>query len=100
MKTTSLRQFRQFAFLALAAAAAVKIENFQFSPGTLQIAAGDTVTWTNADEELHALAADDGSFRSGGLTGDASFAHTFDKPGSYGYRCTLHPQMTGTIVVR
>ncbi|HTO71378.1 MAG TPA: cupredoxin family copper-binding protein [Myxococcota bacterium] len=85
--------------MALAAAAAVKIENFQFTPGSLDVKAGDTVTWTNADEELHALQADDGSFRSGGLNGDATFAHTFDKPGTYAYRCTLHPQMTGKIVV-
>jgi plastocyanin len=96
MKTSSLRQF---AFLALAAAAAVKIENFRFWPDSLDVKAGDTVTWTNADEELHALQADDGSFRSSGITGDGTFAFTFDKPGTYAYRCTLHPQMTGKIVV-
>lgn len=88
------------AALALALAAAVRIENFKFEPATLQIAAGDTVTWTNADEEIHAVVADDGSFRSSALDTDSSFARAFEKPGTYAYRCALHPHMTGTIVVR
>ena len=85
--------------LAVAATAAVQIENFQFSPARIEIAAGDTVTWSNKDDEIHALASDDGAFHSGGLEGDTVFSHTFEKPGTYPYRCTLHPQMTGTIVV-
>ena len=95
MKHTALRLL-----LAVAATAAVQIENFKFAPATLQIAAGDTVTWSNRDDEIHALSSDDGSFRSGGIEGDAVFSHTFEKPGTYPYRCTLHPQMTGTIEVR
>ena len=94
MRNTALRLL-----LAVAATAAVRIENFKFAPATLEIAAGDTVTWTNHDEEIHALAADDGGFHSGGIEGDAVFSHTFEKPGKYPYRCTLHPQMTGMIVV-
>jgi len=85
--------------LALALAAAIRIENFKFEPARLEIAAGDTVTWSNGDDELHAVVSDDGSFRSGGIDGDATFAHTFEKPGTYAYRCALHPQMSGTIVV-
>jgi plastocyanin len=86
--------------MTLALAAAVRIENFKFEPATLEIAAGDTVTWTNADEELHAIVADDGSFHSRGIDGDVTFSLTFDKPGTYAYRCALHPHMSGTIVVR
>jgi len=94
MKHTALQLF-----LAVAATAAVQIENFKFAPATLEIAAGDTVTWQNHDDEIHALSADDGGFRSGGIEGDTVFSHTFEKPGTYLYRCTLHPQMTGKIVV-
>ncbi len=90
---------RLASFLALALAAAVRIKDFKFEPATLEIAAGETVTWTNGDDEIHALVANDGSFHSGGLDGDATFAHTFTAPGTYPYRCTLHPQMSGTIVV-
>jgi plastocyanin len=94
MKNQALRLL-----LLVAATAAVQIENFKFAPATLEIAAGDTVTWTNHDDEIHALSSDDGAFHSPGIDGDAVFSHTFDKPGTYPYRCTLHPQMTGTIVV-
>jgi plastocyanin len=94
MKKTALQLL-----MAVAATAAVQIENFKFGPATLEIAAGDTVTWTNHDDEIHALSSEDGSFRSGGIEGDTVFSHTFAKPGTYPYRCTLHPQMTGTIVV-
>jgi plastocyanin len=86
--------------LTLALAAAIRIANFKFEPATLEIAAGDTVTWSNSDDEIHAVVSDDGGFRSGVIEGDTQFAHTFDKPGTYAYRCALHPQMSGTIVVR
>jgi plastocyanin len=85
--------------LTLVLAAAIRIENFKFEPATLEIAAGDTVTWSNGDDEIHAVVAEDGSFHSGGIDGDNTFAHTFEKPGTYAYRCALHPQMSGTIVV-
>lgn len=86
--------------LALAVAAAVRIENFAFEPATLEIAAGDTVTWRNADEEIHAVIADDASFRSAGIDGDETYSHAFPRRGTYTYRCALHPHMTGTIVVK
>ena len=80
--------------------ATVQISNFRFEPQTLEVPAGSSVTWKNGDEEIHAIAAADGSFASKGLdTGDA-FTQTFAAPGTYAYRCALHPHMTGTIVVR
>jgi plastocyanin len=85
--------------LSLALAAAIHIENFKFEPATLEISAGETVTWSNGDDEIHAIISEDGSFRSPGIDGAATFAHTFEKPGTYAYRCALHPQMSGTIVV-
>ena len=86
-------------FLQLALAAAIRIENFKFEPPTLEVAAGTEVTWVNRDEEIHALVADDGSFHSKAIDGDETFSQVFATPGTYAYRCSLHPHMTGTIVV-
>jgi plastocyanin len=95
----SKNKSRLASVLSLALAAAIHVENFKFEPARLEIAAGDTVTWSNRDDEIHAVVAEDGSFHSGGIDGDNTFAHTFEKPGTYAYRCALHPQMSGTIVV-
>jgi plastocyanin len=98
-----------FAFLALgvraatasgASAAQVAIQNFRFDPPTLSVPIGTTVTWTNRDEEIHSLVSAQGGFSSPGLDGDQQFSYRFEKPGTYEYRCALHPQMTGTVVVR
>jgi plastocyanin len=79
--------------------AAVGIDNFTFNPQQLTVKAGTTVTWTNKDDIPHAVAAVGKQFRSKALdTGDA-FSFTFTTPGSYAYFCSLHPHMTGTIVV-
>lgn len=77
----------------------VAIESFAFSPATLTIAVGDTVTWTNNDSAAHTATADDDSFDSGSLNRGDSFSHTFDEAGTYAYICTFHPNMTGEIVV-
>ena len=78
----------------------VRIENFSFHPETLEVPAGTTVVWVNDDEEIHALFALDQSFRSPGIDSKETFEHRFTTPGTYEYRCSLHPQMKGTIVVR
>ena len=87
-------------FLVAALAATVQISNFRFQPETLEVPAGSSVTWRNADEEIHAIVAADGSFASPGMDTDGTFTRTFPAPGTYAYRCALHPQMRGTIVVR
>jgi plastocyanin len=94
-----------FTWLALPAQAGtapsqVRIDNFSFHPATLEVPVGTTVVWVNDDEEIHALFALDQSFRSPGLDEKATFEHRFTAPGTYEYRCSLHPQMKGTIVVR
>ena len=83
-------------------AKAVTIDNYSFSPGSLTVPAGTTVTWTNRDGEVHTVVADDSapSFKSAGLDTDDSFSFTFNKPGTYAYHCSLHPHMTGTITVQ
>jgi plastocyanin len=78
----------------------VDIEDFAFSPATIEIEAGTTVTWENYDSAPHTVTADDGSFDSGDLAQDQTFSHTFDQPGTYSYSCTIHPNMTGTVIVR
>src|SRR5690242_8901586 len=72
---------------------AVSIDNFAFDPATLKVHPGDTVTWTNHDEEPHTVAAGDGSFRSPGMDSNATFSFTFTNPGSYDYICSIHPSM-------
>jgi len=85
---------------AAPAAAAVKIDNFSFGPTALTVAAGTTVTWTNHDDIPHTVVSDDKIFKSKVLDTDQSFSFTFDKPGSYGYFCSLHPKMTGKVIVQ
>jgi plastocyanin len=81
----------------------VTIKNFAFDPSTLTVKTGTTVTWVNNDGAPHALASDAGSpeaFSSGSLSTGASFTFTFTKPGTYKYHCSIHPSMTGTIIVQ
>jgi amicyanin len=78
---------------------AIGIDNFTFNPQNLTVKAGTTVTWTNKDDIPHAIAAVNKEFKSKALdTGDA-YSFTFTTPGTYAYFCSLHPHMTGTIVV-
>jgi amicyanin len=78
---------------------AVAIADFKFNPATLTVPVGTTVTWTNQDEEPHTLAAKDGSFHSPGVDTHGTYSFTFTTPGSYDYICSIHPFMTGTVVV-
>lgn len=79
--------------------ASVNIQGFAFSPGTLQVAAGTTVTWTNNDQVAHTVTADDGSFDSGDIPPGGTFSMTFDTPGTVAYHCKIHPNMTASITV-
>jgi plastocyanin len=83
-----------------AASAEVKIDNFSFGPGTLTVPAGTTVTWTNRDDIPHTVVSDDKVFKSKVLDTDEKFSYTFTKPGTYGYFCSIHPKMTGKVVVQ
>jgi plastocyanin len=84
-----------------AAASAVSIDNFTFTPQTLTVKAGTTVTWNNHDDIPHGVASDNNTFRrSKALDTDDKFAFTFTTPGAYKYFCYIHPHMTGTIVVQ
>ena len=77
----------------------IDLKAFMFAPTALTVAAGTAVSWKNLDPEPHTVASIDGAFRSGALDQGDSFTFTFAKPGTYRYVCSIHPQMTGTIVV-
>lgn len=87
------------AAVAQGASASVSIQNFAFSPGTIQVTAGTTVTWTNNDQTTHTVTADDGSFDSGDVAPGGTFSMTFNTPGTISYHCKIHPFMTASIVV-
>jgi plastocyanin len=78
----------------------VKIDNFSFGPATITVAAGTTVTWTNRDDIPHTVVADDKMFKSKVLDTDEKFSYTFSKPGMYPYFCSVHPKMTGKVIVQ
>jgi plastocyanin len=82
-----------------AAVAAVKIDNFVFGPQTLMVPVGTTVTWTNSDDIPHTSVSTEGVFKSKVLDTDEKFSYTFTKAGTYPYYCTIHPKMTGKVVV-
>ena len=75
------------------------IKDFMFTPMSVTVKAGDTVTWTNKDDEPHTVVSDNGLFRSAALDTDETFSFKFDKPGTYHFACSIHPRMVGTIVV-
>ena len=79
---------------------AVSIDNFTFTPQTVTVKTGTTVTWTNKDDIPHGIAWMKNAFtRSKALDTDDSYSLTFTTPGTYAYFCYLHPHMTGTLVV-
>lgn len=78
---------------------AVAIADFHFTPPTTTVHVGDTITWTNDGPSSHTATAKDGSFSTGTLSKGQSASHTFTKPGTYAYICTIHPFMHGTITV-
>jgi amicyanin len=80
-------------------APAIAIDNFTFNPQRITVKAGTTVTWTNRDDIPHAIAAAGKQFKSKVLDTDNSYSFTFATPGTYVYFCSLHPHMTGTVVV-
>ena len=85
---------------AAANSATVAIDNFAFTPATLTVTAGTTVTWKNGDDSPHRIGDKDGIFKSAALDTDDTFSHTFATPGVYPYICTIHPYMVGKIIVK
>ncbi|MCP4631704.1 MAG: T9SS type A sorting domain-containing protein [candidate division Zixibacteria bacterium] len=94
-----------FAFIAVIAVRAnaeefmVDIVDFSFNPRTVTVAEGDNVIWTNQDQVGHTSTEDDGMWDSGLLSHGQTYSRQFMTAGTYNYHCTLHPNMTATIVV-
>ena len=80
--------------------AQVTIQNFSFSPASVTVKVGDTVTWTNQDSTTHTVVADNGEFKSGNLGNGATFSFTFSTAGTFAYHCSIHSTMKGTVVVQ
>ena len=79
----------------------VTIDNFSFSPNTLTLSVGATVTWVNHDNVRHVVSSADNQFKkSTVLKTGQSFSHTFVTTGTYSYFCSIHPRMTGKIIVK
>lgn len=78
----------------------VKIDNFSFTPQTVTIRAGTTVTWTNKDDVPHTVVSTAKKFRSGVLDTEDQFSYTFNDAGTYDYFCSIHPHMTGKVIVQ
>ena len=78
----------------------VKIDNFSFGPATLTVPVGTSVTWTNRDDIPHTVVSTEGVFKSKVLDTDEKFTFTFSKAGNYPYFCSIHPKMTGKVIVQ
>jgi plastocyanin len=83
-----------------ASSAEVKIDNFSFGPAALTVSVGTKVTWTNRDDIPHTVVSNDKVFKSAVLDTDEKFSYTFTKAGTYPYFCSIHPKMTGKVVVQ
>jgi plastocyanin len=79
---------------------AVSIANYAFHPARLIVRVGQTVTWTNRDQVPHTTTSAAGIWDSGTLPNGRTFSITFRSPGTYAYRCSIHPNMQGTVVVQ
>ena len=79
----------------------IEIKDFAFNPQTITVKAGDKITWINRDEEPHTVVSVEKQFKkSSALDTDQQFTITAGAPGTYTYYCSVHPKMTGTIIVK
>ena len=97
---TAAGQMAQPVAVAAQAGPRIEITKHKFSRPMLTVPAGTTVTWLNRDEDLHTVVSTTLAFKSAGLETDEAYSYTFTKPGVYEYFCTLHPLMTGKVIVK
>jgi plastocyanin len=85
----------------VAATRSVSISNFAYGPASITVKVRSTVTWTNGDQAPHTVTSQNsgGPLQSATMNKGQTYKYTFTKTGSYPYLCTLHPFMTGTVVV-
>jgi amicyanin len=97
---TAAGQMAQPVAVAAQAGPRIEITKHKFSRPTLTVPAGTTVTWLNRDDDLHTVVSTTLAFKSAGLETDEAYSYKFTKPGVYEYFCTLHPLMTGKVIVK
>jgi plastocyanin len=79
----------------------IEIKDFAFNPQTITVKSGEKITWINRDEEPHTVVSVEKQFKkSTALDTDQEFTITAGVPGTYTYFCSVHPKMTGTIIVK
>jgi plastocyanin len=78
----------------------IRIDNFSFSPAVTTVKPGTQITWTNGDEIPHTVVSDTRAFKSKVLATGEKYTYTVAKPGTYPYACSIHPNMTGKLVVQ
>src|SRR5215471_13182038 len=78
----------------------VTMAGMAFSPGTITVSAGTTITWKNTDNMAHTVTADDNSFDSGNIAAGSNYSRTFTVAGTYNYHCTIHAGMNGKVIVQ
>ncbi len=78
----------------------VQIKNFAFVPAVVTVTPGTTVTWINTDEDPHTVTATNKSFHSAAIDTSGRYTFTFRKAGDFAYFCSLHPHMTGKVIVK
>jgi len=86
--------------LSTPAAMDVRIDNFSFTPAELKVPVGATVTWKNGDDIPHTIVSTDKVFKSKVLDSDDKYSFTFGTAGTYTYFCSIHPKMTGKVIVQ
>jgi len=99
----TVRELRSFVASAqekAASTAEVKIDNFVFGPTSITVPVGTTVTWINRDDIPHTVVSTEKVFKSKVLDTDEKFSYTFTKAGEYPYFCSIHPKMTGKVIVQ
>ena len=100
----SLAALTTMAVITLQAAAPAKVEigidNFTFSPAVITVKPGTQITWANRDGIPHTVVSDTKAFKSKVLATGEKFTYTAAKPGVYSYACSIHPNMTGKVVVQ
>ena len=77
----------------------LEIANFAFSPETITVAMGTTVTWYNNDSAPHTVTTREPLFNSGRLSRNETFSYVFEQRGTFEYYCSIHPYMAGKVIV-
>ncbi len=78
----------------------VFIQGTSYTPSPITITAGTTITWTNKDAVEHTVTSYSGAFDSGSISVNGNFSHLFTTAGTFPYYCTIHPSMTGSVIVK